>query len=79
MGVKSAQVRIRVCKSCGWTDKKVRKTLLALTKDFPDTLKVETVGCLDECKNDPVLKIDGKSLAPASRKKIRKAVGKRLG
>lgn len=78
MGVKSAKVEIQVCKSCGWTDKKVKKTLQALAKEHPDAVRVRQVGCLDECSDDPVVKIGGKCFAPAKHKKLAKAIEKLL-
>ena len=78
MGVKSARVDVQVCKSCGWTDKKIKKALQALAKEHPDALRIRQVGCLDECSDDPVVKVGSKFFAPAKPKKLEKAVEKLL-
>ncbi len=78
MGVKSARVEIQVCKSCGWTNKKIKKTLQALALGHPDALDIRQVSCLDECSDDPVVKVGSKCYAPAKPKKLAKAVEKLL-
>jgi len=71
-------VKITVCRSCGWPDDKIRRELKRLRRYHPDQIKVSRKDCLDHCKQEPVVQVGGKTLAPARPKKLRRAVEKAI-
>ncbi len=71
-------VKIRVCRSCAWGNGAIRRELEDLRGKHPDLVKVVLKECLDRCQQDPVVRVAGKTLAPARPKKLRRAVAKAL-
>ena len=71
-------IRITVCSKCASSNDKVRKTLKKLKKEHGDRVGIVEKPCLDACKRDPAVRVGKKLLAPAKRKKLRRAVEKRL-
>jgi len=69
-------VRICVCKGCGLSNDKIRRELKHLWLKHGAALEIEKVDCLDACKKDPAVRVGKKLLAPASPKKLRRAVKK---
>jgi len=67
-------VCIKVCKSCAWEKKKIRRALKSLQAAHPRQIEVVKESCLDHCKQDPVVIVGKDVLAPAKPKRIRKAV-----
>ena len=71
-------VKIRVCRSCAWDRKKLRRALRELAREHGERIVIRTKDCLDLCDRKPALRVDGKRLAPASVKKLRRAVDEAL-
>ena len=71
------KLKIKVCKDCFEDpDGELRKALKDIKKNYK--VKVVKKDCLDVCEDEPVIKVGGKTLAPATPKKLRKAVKKRI-
>lgn len=73
-----AVVKIRVCKSCAWDRKKIRRALKDVAKTYDDRVELRKKDCLDLCSKKPALEIDGRALAPASAKSLRRVIEARL-
>lgn len=71
-------VRITVCRSCAWSDTKIRREVKRLRSKHEGRVRVTTKDCLDHCKKDPVVRVGRKELAPAGPGKLRRAVEKAL-
>ena len=71
-------VRITVCRSCAADHPKIKKALRRLRKEHGDGIEVASKSCLDACKREPVVRVGKTLLAPAKRKKLRRAVEERL-
>jgi len=71
-------VRITVCRSCAWSNEKIRREIKRLRSEHGDRVRVDGKDCLDRCKKDPVVRVGRKELAPARPKKLRRAVEKAL-
>jgi len=71
-------VKITVCRSCAWGNARIRKELKRLRSEHEGQLRVSQKGCLDHCKQDPVVRVSKKILAPARPKKLRRAVEQAL-
>ena len=71
-------VRIRVCKKCGWTDEKIKRELKRLRKLHPDEIDIQKKKCLDACKKGKAVRVEKKTIAPATASKLRRAVEKSL-
>ena len=71
-------LRIAVCKKCGSADKDVRRELKRARKKYGKGIEVVEKGCLDACKKAPSVRVGKKLIAPATKKRIRKAVRKRI-
>jgi NADH:ubiquinone oxidoreductase subunit E len=71
-------LRITVCSSCAHTNEKIRKTLKKLRKEHGEAVEIVKTSCLDACKRDPAVRVGKKLLAPAKRKKLRRAVARQL-
>lgn len=67
-------VRITVCKDCALSDEKVRRELKRLRLAHGSAIEIKRKDCLDACRKDPAVKVGRKLLAPASPKRIRRAV-----
>ena len=74
----TAKLDVRVCKKCGWKNKRVRKALKSLDAKHRDILNVRMTGCMDRCKKDPVVRVGKVCLAPAKPKRLRKLVEESL-
>lgn len=72
------RLEIRVCRSCAWDQKKLKRAIRELAREHPDRLRVRKKDCLDLCGDKPALRVGGKRLAPASPKRLREAVARSL-
>ena len=70
----ASKLEVKVCRKCGWKNKRVRKALKSLDAKHSDALDVRMIGCLDRCKKDPVVKVGKTCLAPAKPKRLKKLV-----
>ena len=71
-------VKIKVCRSCGWSNDKIRRELKRLQSEHKDEVRVTRKGCMDRCKKDPVVSVSKTTLAPARVKKLRSVVEREL-
>lgn len=71
-------VRIVVCKDCGLSDDRIRRELKRLRLRYGSALEIKKKDCLDACKKSPAVKVGKKLLAPASPKKVARAVAKKI-
>jgi NADH:ubiquinone oxidoreductase subunit E len=71
-------VRITVCKKCGWSVARVRKTVQALAEAHPGVVEVRKKDCLDACDDAPAVRVGKRLLAPARPKAIRARVAARI-
>ena len=72
-------VKVAACEKCAWTNAELRKALKTLRKAHPESLRVKKGGCLDACKKRPAVRVGKKVVAPATPKKIRRRIEKKLG
>ena len=72
-------VKIKVCRSCGLSNARLRRELKRLQSAYKDGVCVVSKSCMDRCKKDPVVRVAKTTLAPARPKKLRRLVEEALG
>lgn len=71
-------VKIRVCKTCAWTNDAIRLALDVLVAEHGRDIELVKKDCLDACKREPAVKVGKKLLAPAKPRKLVKRVEKKV-
>lgn len=71
-------LRLVVCKDCALSNPKIRREMKELRLRYGSGIEIKKKGCLDACKKDPVVRVGKKTLAPASPRKLRALVAKKI-